>query len=450
MSIDTTMSLTDRAYLSMLADEVLSLAPSGWTSSLHVAAEDSHFIRFNQAKVRQATHVRQAYATLALSDGARAAQSSLTLTGEAARDAAALRTAHADLLRDLPLLPEDPYLLLPDAATHTEREDRGALPDADTVIEAVTRHAQGLDLVGLHASGPVVRAHADSRGQRNWHRVETYCFDWCLYHSADKAVKAVHAGTQWMTEAWVRRLQEGVAQLALLGQAPKALAPGRYRAYFAPAAVAELLGTLGWGGFSQKEQAVGTSPLVRLLKGEAALHDSVYITEDIARSAAPAFTPEGFTRPGAVPLVVGGRHAGSLCSPRSAREFGLPANGALAHEGPQALRMAPGTLPEGEALQALGTGLYISNLHYLNYSDRAHGRVTGMTRFACFWVEGGQLVAPLAVMRFDDDLLALLGPRLLALTDVTVFQQDTSTYGERQLGSVTAPGMLVDGFELTL
>lgn len=445
-----TMTLTDRRYLSTLADEVLSLAPSGWTSSLHIAAEDSDFIRFNQARVRQATHVRQAYATLSLSDGARAAQSSLTLSGEPVRDAAALRAAHADLLRDLPLLPEDPYLLLPDAVVHTDRDDHAALPDARTVIEAVAAHAEGLDLVGLFAGGPIVRAYADNRGQRNWHRVDTFCFDWCLYHSADKAVKAVHSGAHWSTEAWAQQLQQGAAQLALLGQAPKTLPPGRYRAYLAPAAVAELLSTLGWGGFSQKEQAVGTSPLMRLLKGELALHQSVQITEDIGRSAAPAFTPEGFTRPAAVPLVVDGRHAGSLCSPRSAREFGLAANGALAHEGPQALHLAPGTLQNDEVLEALGTGLYISNLHYLNYSDRPHGRVTGMTRFACFWVENGQLAAPLAVMRFDDDLLALLGPRLLALTDRAVFQQDTSTYGERQLGSVTTPGMLVEGFELTL
>jgi predicted Zn-dependent protease len=151
-----------------------------------------------------------------------------------------------------------------------------------------------------------------------------------------------------------------------------------------------------------------------------------------------------------VPLIVNGHHALSLCSPRSAREFGLPTNGALASENPQALCLAAGTLPEAEVLKALGTGLYISNLHYLNYSDRPHCRVTGMTRFACFWVENGELVAPLQVMRFDDDLLDLLGPRLIALTERAELHQDTSTYGQRQLGSITTPGILVDGFELTL
>lgn len=446
------MNITDRHYLDTLADAVLGLAPAAWRSRLHVAAEDTDFIRFNHALVRQATHVSQACATLTLADGPRAAQSSLTLTGDLARDTAALHAAHAELAHDLPLMPDDPYLLHPDTVGSSTRDDSGAVPDARTVIEAVAAHAhgQGLDLVGFFAGGPVVRAYADNQGQRHWHRVETFSFDWCLYHAADKAVKAVHAGTHWSSSDWAQHLAQGAAQLRLLAQPPRALAPGRYRAYFAPAAVAELLGTLSWGGFSHKEQAVGTSPLMRLLRGEAVLNAGIQLTEDIAGSAAPAFTPEGFSRPPQVRLVVDGQHAASLCSPRSAREFGLPTNGALAHEGPQALRLAPGTLAEADALKALGTGLYISNLHYLNYSDRQHCRVTGMTRFACFWVENGELVAPLAVMRFDDDLLGMLGPRLLALTDRAVLQQDTSTYGERQLGSVTAPGALIEGFALTL
>ena len=60
-------------------------------------------------------------------------------------------------------------------------------------------------------------------------------------------------------------------------------------------------------------------------------------------------------------------------------------------------------------LAALGTGLYIGNLWYLNYSDRPAGRMTGMTRFATFWVEGGRIVAPVTPLRFDDTLYRMLG-----------------------------------------
>ena len=112
--------------------------------------------------------------------------------------------------------------------------------------------------------------------------------------------------------------------------------------------------------------------------------------------------------------------------------------------------MAGGTLPATDVLKALGTGIYISDLHYLNYSDRQACRMTGMTRFACFWVEDGHLVAPISVMRFDDSLLRMFGSGLMALTQTPELVPDSATYGERHLRSVTAPGALVEAFRFTL
>jgi predicted Zn-dependent protease len=139
-----------------------------------------------------------------------------------------------------------------------------------------------------------------------------------------------------------------------------------------------------------------------------------------------------------------------LTAPRSAVEYGVPTNGSGDGESPESLSMAPGTLPEAELLKTLGTGVFISNLHYLNYSDRQACRMTGMTRFACFWVEGGQIVAPIAVMRFDDSFLRMFGPGLVALTDHAELVPAEGTYGARQLQSVSAPGAVVEGFVLAL
>jgi predicted Zn-dependent protease len=112
--------------------------------------------------------------------------------------------------------------------------------------------------------------------------------------------------------------------------------------------------------------------------------------------------------------------------------------------------MAAGTLPEAQALRTLGTGVYISNLHYLNYSDRQACRMTGMTRFACFWVENGELVAPISVMRFDDSFIRMFGAGLVALTDRVELQPDNATYGSRYLRSISAPGAIVEGLRFTL
>jgi predicted Zn-dependent protease len=98
----------------------------------------------------------------------------------------------------------------------------------------------------------------------------------------------------------------------------------------------------------------------------------------------------------------------------------------------------------------LGTGLYVSDLWYLNYSDRQACRMTGMTRYACFWVEEGRLATPINVMRFDDDMLRMFGEGLVGLTDAAEFTPSSDTYRARQLTSITTPAALVDGFRLTL
>ncbi|MGH8067091.1 MAG: TldD/PmbA family protein, partial [Candidatus Entotheonellia bacterium] len=77
-------------------------------------------------------------------------------------------------------------------------------------------------------------------------------------------------------------------------------------------------------------------------------------------------------------------------------------------------------------------------------------RMTGMTRFATFWVEGGVIQAPLSVMRFDESIYRMFGDHLLGLTAERDFILDASTYHERSTGSSRLPGALVEDFTFTL
>jgi predicted Zn-dependent protease len=117
---------------------------------------------------------------------------------------------------------------------------------------------------------------------------------------------------------------------------------------------------------------------------------------------------------------------------------------------PESLSMEPGSLPHDGVLEVLGTGLYIGNLWYLNYSDPSACRTTGMTRFATFWAEDGEIVAPVNVLRFDDTAYHLLGDRLVGLTDETEVRLDPMSYGARSTGSFNLPGALVDEMRFTL
>jgi predicted Zn-dependent protease len=245
------------------------------------------------------------------------------------------------------------------------------------------------------------------------------------------------------------RVDGARAQLELMSRPARSLAAGRYRSYLAPVAVGEILETLAWDGFGVKALRTKQSALARLADG-AALHRSVNITENAAGGIAASFQQEGFAKPDVIPLIAAGRLHSPLVSPRSAKEFGIETNGANAAEAPESIDMASGEIPASEILRELGTGIYINNLWYLNYSDRPAGRITGMTRFATFWVEGGEIIAPLNVMRFDESLYRMLGDNLIGLTQERAIIIDAQSYGGRSVVSRQLPGALIADLRLTL
>lgn len=235
--------VTAPAYFAELADAVCQPGAGFDRCTLGLAAESSHFIRFNRGRVRQATQVEQAHATLAVIRQARRVESRVSLSGHAATDAQRLLAERAELVDALAHIADDPYLLLPQVPTHSHRHDSGELPQPAALVRQVGEASSGLDFVGFYAGGPVVRALADSLGSRHWHHVHTFHIEWCLYLHGDRAVKSSHAGSHWDAAEFARRVAQAASRLTLLGLAPKSLAPGAYRAYFAPAAMAELLST---------------------------------------------------------------------------------------------------------------------------------------------------------------------------------------------------------------
>jgi predicted Zn-dependent protease len=436
-----------------LADAVERSLVPGETSLVWFSAETSDFVRMSRGRVRQPGTVVQRYLDVELIRGAKHASHRLSLSGAPAADRDRVRDAIGRLRAVLPDLDDDPHLVLATEA-HSTRTVRGsALPPSASVIDEVLRSADGLDLVGLYAAGPVCAGFANSLGQRNWHEVTSFSLQWSLYDRADKAVKSALSGLAWEPAALAARMHSARTELAQVARPAKDLPPGKYRAYLTPAAMEEVVSLLGWDAFSARALETRQSSLSRMRDGDgeaACLDPRISMAEASAEGVAPCFQGQGFVRPDRVPLIERGRLVGSLVSPRTAREFSLRTNGASGHEGPVALAMAGGPLAAADALAALGTGLWVGNLHYLNYSDRPACRFTGMTRFATFWVEDGKVVAPINVLRFDDTIYRMLGASLEALTAETELMLASDTYRERSLASVRVPGALLSELTFTL
>ncbi|WP_395505844.1 TldD/PmbA family protein [Ectopseudomonas hydrolytica] len=415
--------------------------------TLAYSAEQSGFVRFNHGQVRQAGQVQQSYVTLALYQDQRHAESRLALGGTLEEDLPRLQLALQQLRAVLPTLSDDPYLRLNREAWRSELAVEATLPDGAAMAQQIVSAASGLDLVGFLAVGPQYQGFASSWGAFGWYAASSFNLEFSLFHDNGQAVKSAYAGEQWDTQAFARKLEDARQQLAYLGRPAKALQPGAYRAYLAPAALEELISLCCWG-FGAQALASGGSPLQRLFSGKAELSSQVVIEERIEGGLAPAFTAEGPRQ--ALRLVSQGRPGERLVSSRSAAEYGLIANGACSGEYPLSLRMHGGELDEQDVLQRLGSGLYIGNLWYGNFSDLPAARLTGMTRFATFWVEDGQIQAPVNTMRFDDSLFDVLGAQLEALTREPELLLPGGTYGARQTGSMALPGALLSRFTLTL
>lgn len=431
------------------ADHLLGNLQSGEEANINLNAEESLFVRFNGNKVRQNTHVEQRTVGLLLQKDGKTANLSFSITGNIEEDKKRADFWLAQARQECDLLPEDPYQVpLKNNGTSDSTFQSDLLPD-EKVIEAITRPAQGSDLAGLYCGGPLITANKNSQGQSHWFATQNFFMDYSLY-MGEKAVKSIYAGTSWSQKDFDANLAQSKNQLRLMERPKMTLKPGAYRTYLAPGAVAEMASMFSWGSLSFNGYKQGGSSMQKLADKEKTLSKLFSIRENYGMGLTHRFNSLGELAPQTMDLISQGELKNFLVSTRSAKEYEVAGNAADAGEYPRAMEILPGGLKHENILKELGTGLYLSNLHYLNWSDRMNARITGMTRYACFWVENGEIVAPIADLRFDESLYDCLGENLLAVTDFQEVDPMVSTYESRAFGGKKVPGMLIKDFKFTL
>jgi predicted Zn-dependent protease len=194
----------------------------------------------------------------------------------------------------------------------------------------------------------------------------------------------------------------------------------------------------------------GESAWRALREGRRTMSPLFRASQDFTLGVEPRFNELAEAAPERLVLVEAGKLAATVVSTRSAKQYGVPSTAAPEDERVRSLVIDPGSLDAEKAVETVGTGLYISNLHYLNWSDFDSGRITGMTRYACFWVEDGKIAAPIRDMRFDESIYHLFGDKLLEASHQRILVPDTGTYMLRSLGGSLLPGLLVRDFTFTL
>lgn len=439
MMQDAFFELATRLTDGLSGDEVLFCGLDG---------EDSDFVRLNHNHIRQAGSLHRRSLDLSLISGSRQIEGGCELAGSSEQDLALAHDLLGRLRNRLSHVPEDPFLNYSTTPASSERSLGGNLPDPKQAVAELIAGAGAMDLVGIWASGNILSGLASSLGHRHWHQNISFNLDWSCFLDTDKAVKAGYSGFDWDAARLEGKLDGVRKGLELMARPARTIQPGCYRAYLAPEAVQEISDMLAWGGFGLKSHRTAQTPLMRLAERSRTLDPRVCIREEHERGFAPGFTAEGFDMPNRVDLILNGEYCDCLTDSRSGKEYGAVVN--AGSEYPESIAIDAGEIPQSEVLDRLGTGLFIGNLWYLNYSDRNDCRITGMTRFGTFWVENGEPVAPVHVMRFDDSIYHLLGDRLEGLTSERELLLSTDTYDGRSTASSLLPGILVAGINLAL
>lgn len=438
-----------KIYSNKISEKIFSELLTDEDLSLFIHSEESQFVRFSQSQVRQNTFVQQHELFVRYQTNQRLIKFTVNLTLDFILDI-------DNILAEIKICRQqiqhiDVYPQFVNMANNgiSETINYVKRPNDFEMIQFITDYFKNTDMAGLYCSGPVRQISINSKGQFHYFENDFFFLDYSIYNGS-KAAKGFFSTDEWALESLIKNIQKTKDKLELLNLPLITVPKGQYQVYLEPMAVQELLWGMAWNGFSQSSLSQGRSSLKKLNDQEVCLSEIFNLNENLSLGYVPLFNSIGEIAPENLELVENGLLKNLLTSSATAQEYKLNSNYADPAERFRSPEIKPGQLLENEILNKLGTGLYLSNLHYINWSDQQSARLTGMTRFACFWVENGKIQGPIQDLRFDDSIYNLFGSNLVDLTSHQELFVESMTYQKRYLGATKVPGALIKNFNFTL
>ncbi|MCR2829734.1 metallopeptidase TldD-related protein [Acidithiobacillus ferrooxidans] len=315
------MIATIDKYIKVLPDVLSTLVSGDERLYAKVYQEETQYARLTQARVNQNGGIFQEQLTLFLSNGL--AMVSMSVEGNLPSPDQ-IRGLVQSLREDLPYVPRDPWLNLNETPKQIETGSTHGSMHFDELVNTLCESAGKQDLVGLVLSGPQVFAVCSSLGHCLIHRGGGSSIDVSFFDADYNAVKRVRRDPEL---ADILPLMNGMSQDLKALQSPAVnITAGTYRAWVSAEALGELLGTIGWNGFSVDSIRSGSSSLNKLYNREKQLSPQIHLYENRQMGDVPSFTSEGFLLPAEVSLIQEGQATNQLSSPRAAKEFATNIN----------------------------------------------------------------------------------------------------------------------------
>lgn len=438
-----------------ICSQVYSTLKEGEDLTIYMEGENSQYFRFNDSKIRQTGIIEDYNVTLSLYHGKKSLQATTTVSSDIDYSVKNLISEIDGLREPLSLIPENNFTAFPDKFDSLEVYRDGELPNREEILDSLMSIIDKDNLTGVWTSGKIFRASSTSQGTQHWFEKDSFIFDFSLIDAKENMVKILYPGSDWNKDDFITAFDDASNRLQLMDKPKLELKPGKYRVWFEPHAVADFVDMLNWNGVSEASLRNGSSCLLKMRKDNVKLSEKFSLDESFDRKSTASFNSRSEVSAN-VSLIKHGMLENTLINSKTALEYGLTSNYAEdvnswgMGEYLRAPFMHGGDIKLDERLEKLGTGIFISNIHYLNWSDNLGGRITGLTRYACYWVEDGKMIAPIKTMRFDDSFYNFFGNNLEAVGETLLSRPVIETYDGRNPGETTCPGILVNDFELTL
>lgn len=235
---------------------------------------------------------------------------------------------------------------------------------------------------------------------------------------------------------------------------PQQLPLGTYDIVFGPAATAEMLGMMGYIGYSGGAMKRGFSFLNENQVGQRIFSPQFTLVDDPTRRETFPFQRDmmGIVRK-PYPIFTEGVFQGFVWSQDDADEFGAqPTGHTVPHRSivVQGGNVSASTLRELVAMPRESDILYIPYLHYMNIVNPSKGLVTASSRFGALLLKkDGSVVVPYNV-RLTQSLLNVFGDKVAWLSQEQVAYNTSSSYGARNPRATIVPALIqVNGLEIS-
>ncbi len=319
---------------------------------------------------------------------------------------------------------------------------------ADGVARGIAAcRERGLTAAGIYSNSGGSFGIANSKGLWAFHRSSNATF-------SISAMSETSSGWAEDTDPCAAKVDaqtviDTAIKVALDGQNPVSIEPGKYTVIFEPTAVAEFLLFLGWEALNGLAFVENRSCFSGKA-GQKILGENITLTDDFLHPLTPGqpFDFEGAPRQKVV-MVEKGVFKQPVHDRKTGALAGMASTGHAMPQpdtyGPSPLNvvMSPGDSSVEQMIASTRYGLLVRKLHYTNILNPMTMMLTGMTRDGFFLIEDGKVTKGLKNMRFTDSALRVLS-NVEALSK-QLFKTETFWGG----GGTVAPVIKVNDFHFT-